>query len=78
MNRFALAEGVQDGEKPIDFGDMRKLVHGKTIHGAQMLNPSLQRMPVSYYYQGGGFADVYDTAPKPFRTAVIGLGAGVM
>ena len=58
--------------------DTRKLVHGKTLHGAQMLDPSLQKMPVSYYYQGGGFADVYDTTPKPFRTAVIGLGAGVI
>jgi spermidine synthase len=58
--------------------DTRKLVHGKTLHGAQMLDPSLQGVPVSYYYQGGGFADVYDTAPRPFRTAVIGLGAGVM
>jgi len=72
---YRIVEETSSGKK---VEGMRKLVHGKTMHGAQMLNPSLQRMPVSYYYQGGGFADVYDTTPKPFRTAVIGLGAGVI
>jgi spermidine synthase len=77
-NFYGIYRIVEDLSFDKKFGDMRKLVHGKTMHGAQMLDPSVQRMPVSYYYQGGGFADVYDTAPKPFRTAVIGLGAGVI
>jgi spermidine synthase len=59
-------------------GGMRILVHGNTLHGAQMLNPSVQVMPVAYYYQGSGFSDVYETTPKPRRMAVIGLGVGVM
>jgi spermidine synthase len=59
-------------------GGMRILVHGNTLHGAQMLDPAVQMMPVAYYYHGGGFSDVYETAPKPRRVAVIGLGAGVM
>jgi len=59
-------------------GSMRILAHGKTMHGAQLLNPSLQMTPVVYYYRGGGFSDIYETTRRPFRTAVIGLGAGVI
>jgi spermidine synthase len=59
-------------------GDMRFLAHGKTMHGAQLLNPYLQMTPVIYYYHGGAFSDVFETARRPFRTAVIGLGAGVI
>ena len=77
-NFYGIYRIVDDLSFDKKLGDMRKLVHGKTLHGAQMLDPSAQRVPVSYYYQGGGFADVYDSAPKPFRTAVIGLGAGVI
>jgi predicted O-methyltransferase YrrM len=59
-------------------GSLRILVNSRTIHGAQFLNPSLQKTPVSYYYPGGGFSDIYETSRRPFRTAVIGLGAGVI
>jgi len=59
-------------------GGMRKLAHGNTLHGAQMLNPSVQMVPVTYYYHGGGISDVYETTPEPRRIAVIGLGAGVV
>jgi spermidine synthase len=77
-NFYGIYRIVDDLSVDKKLGNTRKLAHGKTLHGAQMLDPSLQRMPVSYYYHGGGFADVYDTTPKPFRTAVIGLGAGVI
>lgn len=59
-------------------GSIRILAHGKTLHGAQMLDPSLQSTPVTYYYRGGGISDVYKIIPKPRRMAVIGLGAGVV
>jgi spermidine synthase len=59
-------------------GSIRILTHGKTLHGAQFVNPSLQMTPVMYYYRGSGFSDIYETTPRPFRTAVIGLGAGVI
>ena len=59
-------------------GGMRKLVHGNTLHGAQMLGPSVRMMPVAYYYHGGGFSDVFETTPEARRIAVIGLGAGVL
>jgi spermidine synthase len=57
---------------------MRILAHGRTMHGAQLLNPYLQMTPVIYYYRGGAFSDVFETVRRPFRTAVIGLGAGVI
>lgn len=57
---------------------LRKLVHGTTMHGAQLLAQEQRRLPVSYYYQGGAIADVYATTPSPRRLAVIGLGAGVV
>jgi spermidine synthase len=60
------------------FGGIRILAHGKTRHGAQLLNPGLQSTPVAYYYRGGGISDVYEMMPKSRRMAVIGLGAGVV
>jgi len=69
---------VEDLSFDKKLGGMRILVHGNTLHGSQMLDPSVQMMPVAYYYQGGGFSDVYETTPKPRRIAVIGLGAGVI
>jgi protein-L-isoaspartate O-methyltransferase len=59
-------------------GGIRILQHGKTLHGAQMLDSSSEMIPVYYYYRGGGFSDVFETTPKPSQTAVIGLGAGVI
>ncbi len=59
-------------------GGIRILAHGKTLHGAQMLDPRLQSIPVIYYYRGGAISDVYKIMPKPRRIAVIGLGAGVV
>lgn len=59
-------------------GDIRILAHGKTMHGAQLLDPGLQSTPVAYYFKGGGISDVYEMMPKSRRMAVIGLGAGVV
>ena len=57
---------------------IRKLVHGKTIHGAQFLTQEQRHLPISYYCRSGGVGDAYATTPSPRRLAVIGLGAGVM
>jgi hypothetical protein len=56
--------------------NMRQLLHGRTIHGAQLLDPEERRIPIMYYFIGGGIADVYETTPFPRRMAVLGLGAG--
>jgi hypothetical protein len=57
---------------------LRKLVHGKTNHGAQLLASEQRLTPTSYYYRGGAIALVYETVPSPRRIAVLGLGAGVV
>jgi len=59
-------------------GGMRKLLHGKTLHGSQLLDPSMQKTPVSYFYPGGGIAEVYETTPGTRKIAVLGLGAGAV
>jgi hypothetical protein len=59
-------------------GGLRKLLHGRTLHGAQLLDPDMRKTPVSYFYLGGGIADVYQTTNTPRRIAVLGLGAGAV
>jgi len=61
-------EGVRTG--------IRKLAHGMTLHGAQLIS-KYSLTPITYYHKGGAIADVYETAESPRRVAVIGLGSGV-
>jgi hypothetical protein len=59
-------------------GGLRKLLHGRTLHGSQLLDRELRKTPVSYFYPGGGIAEVYETTPAPRKIAVLGLGAGAV
>jgi hypothetical protein len=59
-------------------GGLRKLLHGSTLHGAQLLDPDIRQTPISYFYLGGGIADVYQTTNTPRRIAVLGLGSGAV
>ena len=59
-------------------GGLRKLLHGRTLHGAQLLDPDMRQTPISYFYLGGGIADVYQTTNTPRRIAVLGLGSGAV
>ncbi len=67
-------------DKPLEKGALtvRKLIHGRTLHGSQLLNPSLRSEPISYYYQGGPMYEAYEIVPSPRRMAVIGLGSGTI
>lgn len=56
--------------------NVRQLLHGRTVHGAQLLDPEERMTPIMYYFIGGGIADVYETTPPARRMAVLGLGAG--
>jgi hypothetical protein len=56
--------------------DVRQLLHGRTIHGAQILDEDKRMEPIMYYFIGGGISDVYETTPPVRRMAVLGLGAG--
>ena len=64
---------LQDGPVTV-----RELVHGRTLHGSQILDPSRRLEPTSYYYRGGPLSDVCDLVPSPRRIAVVGLGSGTI
>ncbi len=62
---------------------MRRLRHGRILHGSQFLDESLSRAPTSYYAPGSGVALAVERHPKrlagrPLRIAVVGLGTGTM
>jgi hypothetical protein len=60
-------------------GRFHQLVHGRTIHGRQSLDPQKRREPLSYYYRRGPAGSLFETIQERFdapRVAVIGLGAG--
>jgi len=70
INSVVIFEGVPTG--------IRKLAHGMTLHGAQLLNGKYRLIPITYYHQGGAIADAFETTDSPRRIAVIGLGSGVV
>lgn len=74
----------------ISNGQVRTLLHGTTIHGAQRIKdedgrPIAHPVPMVYYYPGGPMARGVDLARHAsgksgaeFRVGVVGLGAGAM
>jgi hypothetical protein len=55
---------------------LRKLVHGTTLHGSQLLEKENNHIPTSYYFIGGNISNAYSTIKVPRRIAVMGLGSG--
>jgi len=61
----------------------RILLHGRTLHGAQ-LNPPYQNLPVTYYGPESGIGIVLRNHPKrvsnlgPLRIGAVGLGVGAV
>jgi hypothetical protein len=56
------------------------LVHGRTIHGAQSLDPAQRRVPLSYYHPTGPLGQVFEAyrAELTGPIAGVGLGAGAI
>jgi hypothetical protein len=57
------------------------LIHGRTSHGQQSLDPSRRNEPLSYYYRTGPMGQVFKVSwgLHPNRpVAIIGLGTGSM
>jgi hypothetical protein len=70
-------------------GSLRYLIHGATLHGAQSLNPALNREPLSYFTRSGPAGTILGAlhaktlygssgAERKPKWAVVGLGAGAM
>lgn len=60
--------------------DERMLMHGRTNHGAQALDPALRLTPLSYYSKHSPINDAFrylDKGDGKQNVAVIGLGVGV-
>lgn len=55
---------------------IRKLLHGVTMHGSQLLEPENNLVPTSYYHIGGNIAGAFDVVASPKKIAVVGLGTG--
>jgi len=59
-------------------GDLHRLVHGTTTHGAQDFSPGRERTPVSYYHRRSPIGRLLAALPPDMTThaAIIGLGTG--
>jgi SAM-dependent methyltransferase len=60
--------------------NMKKLVHGDTMHGLESLDIHLAGEPLSYYHRTGPVGDVMEmlgTRPQQ-RIGVVGLGTGTL
>lgn len=59
-------------------GDLHRLVHGTTTHGAQDFSPGRERTPMSYYHRRSPIGQLLGAMPPSVtqRAAIIGLGTG--
>jgi uncharacterized membrane protein YhaH (DUF805 family) len=62
-------------------GDLRRLYHGSTVHGLQLLDPSRACEAVSYYHKDGPIGqvfDVYNAKSPNLPLAIAGMGSGTL
>ncbi len=63
-------------------GPVHMFVHGDTSHNYQLRDPALQKVPTSYYLEGGSIHVSIEALRKDLGgtidVAVVGLGAGAM
>lgn len=73
-----LAVQATEGEH----GTIHKFVHGDTSHNYQLRDPALQKVPTSYYVEGGSIHVSIEALREKLGgnidVAVVGLGAGAM
>jgi SAM-dependent methyltransferase len=60
--------------------NMRKLLHGDTLHGLESMDITLAGQPLSYYHETGPVGDIMKLiSSRPNQhVAVVGLGTGTM
>jgi SAM-dependent methyltransferase len=59
-------------------GPVRVLIHGRTVHGFEVLAPGGERLATGYYQADAPYGDVFRVLPSPKTVGVMGLGAGAM
>ncbi len=61
--------------------NLRMLVHGRIVHGAQSLDTTRAGEPLTYFHRTGPIGQAFATFHGPYakpRVAVVGLGAGTL
>jgi SAM-dependent methyltransferase len=71
------------GIKKVDYdvdSNMRRLLHGDTIHGIESQDPILSGQPISYFHETGPVGDVMKliSSRTDQQIGVVGLGTGSM
>lgn len=56
---------------------LRELIHGRTIHGVQSLDPARRKVPLSYYHPTGPLGQVFRSLGEELSGPVAGVGLGV-
>ena len=56
----------------------RRLVHGTTVHGIQILKPGSETEPTSYYVRKSGVGRAMAALDENARVGIVGLGAGTL
>lgn len=67
---------VREVVEPKSGHRVREIVHGVTLHGSQVLDDELGRVPAAYYHPTQCIAQAIGQPPSPRRLAIVGLGAG--
>ncbi|MFO0557291.1 MAG: hypothetical protein U0269_04680 [Polyangiales bacterium] len=65
----------------VDEGDVRRLMHGTTIHGAQRISQRNRCEPMTYYARSGPLGALFESErarAATGRTVAIGLGTGAV
>ena len=80
-NFYGIISVSDDG--PAEPVRVRRLQHGRILHGAQFLDPIRRRMATTYYGPGSGVEIAIRHHPRrlagrPLRIGVVGLGAGTV
>jgi SAM-dependent methyltransferase len=57
-------------------GGFHWLIHGRTIHGMQSLDPAKRKVPLSYYHPTGPLGQVFATFGAELNGPVAGVGLG--
>lgn len=62
-----------------ELNQIRTLIHGTTLHGAQLQMPGLEMEPSSFFSRTSGVGEILSSDKFDFRTiGVIGLGVGTL
>lgn len=66
-----------------DLADQKRLAHGTTLHGVQLVgNPERLKLPTTYYVPGSGVGQAAQALPALYgpnaRVGVVGLGTGTL